>query len=287
MSSGRFWEAIASAECEILGAEYPTKGRLLWGVAPTGTPHFGYATSLLVARTAAVCGFETTCLIADYHAYLDDRKSGWNELAVRGSAYADALSPSFQETIYAHNAYVDRLYFEGLMRFSEEVLLADAVESGEGTLRRNREERRVSEVLYTIMQMYDLLHFGVAVAVCGADESPIYRCAHRILHTLNEKSPVFIFVPLCPGIETTEMHASSPGSNKIPLDASELRVAGLVRSASAEQCGLLAEHVRAVLRPLASAANMPVLQRECATRRLEDEVSELLAFLRDGTRHST
>ena len=47
------------------------------GIAPTGPPHIGYYRAIAKQIDLIKAGFKHKVLIADLHAYLDDRKAPW------------------------------------------------------------------------------------------------------------------------------------------------------------------------------------------------------------------
>lgn len=193
---------------------------IFWGAAPTGEPHFGYLATLLAIRLAASVGFHTTLFVADYHGYLDDEKSQWETLFESRQAYAATLAPSFDQTLYGYTEYRTPEYMDGLLRFSRHLSVSEALRSGDGTLRRGLDDRSTAELLYVLMQLYDLQHFEVDVAICGQDESPIYEAWDRLRSGRGIlRDSAFLYMPMCPGVEEPEMHASSPQSNRIGLHA--------------------------------------------------------------------
>jgi len=62
-----------------------------WGIAPTGPPHIGYYRTISKQIDLINAGFKHKVLIADLHAYLDDRKAEWETLEIRGKVYEICL----------------------------------------------------------------------------------------------------------------------------------------------------------------------------------------------------
>ena len=58
-----------------------------YGTAPTGPFHIGYLIPLGKIVDLVNSNGKGTILIADYHAYLDDRKTPWEELSIRSEYY--------------------------------------------------------------------------------------------------------------------------------------------------------------------------------------------------------
>ncbi len=231
MTADAFHHSTPSAFPDVLyevGLKWSLKGaalprRLLWGVAPTGPPHLGYVPHLLTSRRLQRAGCHTILLVADFHAYLDDEKAAWEELEVNSARYIADLAPSFSEVRRAAVDYLVPAYFEGLIRMSSRVPAQIALDAGDGTLRLALADRKVADILYTAMQMYDLEYYDVDFALCGRDEAPIYEGAFAAIPGLGS-STSYAYLPVCPGVESDEMHASDSQSNKILLTASEAEV---------------------------------------------------------------
>ena len=207
---------------DALIAARPARQRkaMLWGVAPTGDPHLGYLPALLTSRLLVQTGMETVLLLADFHAFLDDQKTSWEQLDERTRRYQELLAPSFSRCLRAQAEYLHPRYVTGLIQFSESVELEQAVRFGNGTLRRDSDQRRCSEVLYVLMQLFDLAYFDVGLAICGEDEAPIYRGWEEVSSRSSHNDGVkFMYVPMCPGVEEPEMHASSTATNRVNLDS--------------------------------------------------------------------
>lgn len=202
------------------GGEGPNASRqAFWGVAPTGEPHLGYLPTLLASRILQEDGWSTTLFIGDYHGYLDDEKTQWSDLNGRANCYSRVLASSFGRTLSAQIEYRTPEYIDGLLKFSRHLTVEKALRLGDGTLRRDISQRQTSDILYVLMQMYDIVHFDVGLGICGQDESPIYRGWETVPGASREKAIYFLYIPMCPGVQLPEMHASSPAGNRISIDA--------------------------------------------------------------------
>ena len=193
-----------------------SKARILWGVAPTGDVHLGYAASLLLLRKLQKMGAEVILLLANYHGYFDCGKTQWESIADRTRHYRKAFARvGFPNVIETKNFYIHADYIELLFRTSALCSIKDALAAGCGTLRAPPKKAAISDLLYVLTQVVDVQYLGVNVVLCGQDESPIYRYGLAMLAKKFNLNCSHIYLPMCPGLKTTEMHASDDVQNKI------------------------------------------------------------------------
>jgi tyrosyl-tRNA synthetase len=187
---------------------------MLWGAAPTGAIHLGYCGYFGLLREAAQQGIEPVVVVADYHAYLDSEKSRWSQLDDRARDYCRVLQAAgFTDVRRTRVSYSDPQYFEGLMKLSRHFGVEKCLQSGTDTFAVNG--RSAAELLYVLTQVYDLSYFGVDSVTCGLDESAIYRMGAPILGEYESVKRQQWYLPMCPGLLKTEMHASDESDNKI------------------------------------------------------------------------
>src|SRR4051812_12741356 len=60
---------------------------IYWGTAPTSTPHIAYFLPMLKIVDFLAAGCKVKILLADIHAYLDDKKVGRKKVAHRTKFY--------------------------------------------------------------------------------------------------------------------------------------------------------------------------------------------------------
>jgi tyrosyl-tRNA synthetase len=203
--------------------------RVLWGVAPTGPPHFGYAPFLGLLRHFAVHGAEIILLIANYHGFLDSRKTPLNEIRDKTRSYkksfTDLQVPS-EWLVETNLFYFEPNYFRGLMEFTAQFQIDELFHSAAGTLRSAATNKKtVGDVFYVATQIYDVAHLDVDCVLCGNDEAGIYKSGLPMLETITQKNVGVLYLPIAPGIEKDEMHSSDDPSNKLLLSATSEDIA--------------------------------------------------------------
>jgi len=158
---------------------------VLWGVAPTGPIHVGYLIPVSKLLDLKKLGFKINLLIADLHAYLDDKKSGLETLKVRTKYYehcfkALGLKNNIRYIYGAKDIHLKRDYLEELFILSVESKLDDIWKSFITTL-RIKDFPTVSSFIYTLMQILDVKYLNVDLVLVGDDELPIYIYAINLL----------------------------------------------------------------------------------------------------------
>lgn len=205
------------AECDFVSDSTATV-RVLWGVAPTGSIHLGYAAYLFLLRRLRAAGAEVILLVANYHGYLDSNKAKWEAIDRRTLYYKQVFTRAgFPTPLETKDFYRSADYIESLFRFSGLCRVRDALLAGQGTLRATPETASVSDLLYVATQVLDVHFLRVNLVTCGMDESSIYRYGLPLLQEHFGWRCSHIYLPPCPGIIAAEMHASDGAQNKILL----------------------------------------------------------------------
>lgn len=190
--------------------------KILWGVAPTGDFHFGYAANLLFIRKLMKLGSEPLILIANYHGYLDSEKTEWTNIDHRTKLYKDTFSEvGFDNTIETKNVYSDPNYLVEVFKISKFFNVEDLHKAGITTLTERMGCLTLAELLYVAAQILDIKIFGVDAVMCGLDEADIYRYGIPIIENAYSISVDWFYLNLCPGLNQCEMHCTDDNDNKI------------------------------------------------------------------------
>lgn len=157
-------------------------------------------------------------LLANYHAYLDYGKSEWDEINERSEIYRSTFEKMGFTVLESRSFYPTSQYFHRLIQLSAYFKVSDILKAGDTTLACLESDATTAELLYTAAQIVDVEFLKSDLVICGQDESPIYRYGLPILKKLCGHIANYAYLPVCPGIHRSEMHASDPDSNKILLD---------------------------------------------------------------------
>ncbi len=192
-----------------------------WGIAPTGPIHIGYFVP--VGRFIALqrAGGRGKVLIADYHAYLDDRKTPWEEMEVRAGYYLEVLRALFEAFSNKQPEFILGSEFQKSPSYIEDVLKASAFVTVKRAKRAASEVVRMSgsvklsSLIYPVMQIVDVKALSVDLALGGIDQRHIYALAREILPKIGYKKGVYVFTPLITSLKGpgSKMSASRPETN--------------------------------------------------------------------------
>lgn len=227
------------------------------GFAPTGRLHLGYLIPIVKIADFINTGFKFKFLIADMHAFLDDKKTPWEKLDLRAKYYEETIRAVFR-SIGVSDKKVE--FVKGSdFQLTKEYMLDVLHLAGDITL--NRSKRAASEVvrfkddpklggfIYPIMQILDPVYMNVDVSFGGIDQRGIYMLGREVLPKMKGKTLSCVFTPLLPGLTGSKMSASDDKS-KIDLLDSEKEVVDKLKKAycpagEAKNNGVLAfiEHV--------------------------------------------
>ena len=110
-------------------------------------------------------------------------------------------------------------YFIDLQKLALKTTIARAERSMD-MISRREDNPKVSRIIYPLMQVIDIVHLGVDVAIGGMDQRKIHMLARDNLPKIGYKPPVCIHLPLIHGIDGSEKMSSSK-NNFIALDDDE------------------------------------------------------------------
>ncbi|MEM4176308.1 MAG: tyrosine--tRNA ligase [Nitrososphaeria archaeon] len=188
-----------------------------YGTAPTGPFHIGYLVPLGKVADLVKAGVRMKILLADIHAYMDDRKTDWELLKVRTEYYFKCISLLLKESDVEYcvgsSFQFEKEYFEKLYRMSALITVSRAQRAASMVTRMK--EPKVSELVYPIMQAIDCDALKVNIALGGIDQRHIYMLTREYFPLLGIKPVTCVFTPLIPSLKgpDVKMSASIPESN--------------------------------------------------------------------------
>mgnify|MGYP000669193379 CR=1 FL=1 len=196
-------EVVTEEEGRELAAN-PEGKRAYVGYEPSGVLHIGHmltATKLMDLQDA---GFEVTVLLADVHAYLNDKGSfeEIRETAERMKAQflAYGLDEEQTEFVYGSEFEFDREYVLDLHALELETSISRAqramseIKSGDTVT--------VSQAVYPLMQALDIVYLDVDLAVGGMEQRKVHMLARDTLPKISEEAPTCLHTPLIADLQT-------------------------------------------------------------------------------------
>ena len=212
-------EIISEAELKKL-LQSKKKPTAYVGYAPTGRIHIGYLFPLNKIVDFQKAGIEVTVLVADLHAYLDDRKTPWQKLRYRAEVYQKTIQSAIKvlggdprkiRFVIGSSFQLKANYFTPVLQMAGDITLARAKRAASEVVRFGNEPR-LGGFLYPLMQTQDIVGLGADIAFGGIDQRGIYMLSREVLPEMNHKKPICIFTPLLPGLSGGKMSASVPES---------------------------------------------------------------------------
>jgi tyrosyl-tRNA synthetase len=196
-------EVVTETEGREL-AEAPDGTRAYVGSEPSGVLHIGHmltATKLIDLQEA---GFEVTVLLADVHAYLNDKGSfeAIRETAdrMKEQFLAYGLDEERTEFVLGSEFQFNREYILDLHALELETTLSRAeramadIKSGDSVT--------VSQAVYPLMQALDIVYLDVDLAVGGMEQRKVHMLARDTLPQIGESSPTCLHTPLIADLDT-------------------------------------------------------------------------------------
>jgi len=195
------------------------------GYEPSGKIHMGHVLTVNKLIDLQNAGFEVTVLLADVHAYLNEKGTmeEVREVADFNKECFIALGLEEGKTnfVYGSDYQLEPGYMLNVLKMARNTTLNRAKRSMD-EVSRSADNPRVSQMVYPLMQAVDIAILGVDVAVGGIDQRKIHMLAREGLPGLGYKAPICIHTPILLGLDGKKM--SSSANNFISMDDSEKAV---------------------------------------------------------------
>ncbi len=221
-------EVVTEEELRNL-LETVDKPKAYVGYEPSGEIHIGHMMTVQKLIDLQEAGFRVTVLLADVHAYLNEK--GDFEYISEVAEYnkrafiALGLDESKTEFVLGSEFQLEREYVLDLLKMSRITTLKRARRSMDEVSRR-KEDPMVSQMIYPLMQALDIAHLGVDLAVGGIDQRKIHMLARENLPRLGYKAPVCLHTPIIVGLDGQKMSSSKGNyiSVRDPEDVVERKI---------------------------------------------------------------
>jgi tyrosyl-tRNA synthetase len=190
---------------KAIGKDKP-KGYI--GFEPSGSVHLGWKICTNKIKDFIECGFDFTVLLADWHAYINDKLGGDIEkIKLCGKYMEDCFAAMGVDKtkikfVYASNYVGDPDYWEIVLRTSKATSVA-RVKRAMDIMGRDADEaeKDLSKLFYPAMQVSDIFYLDIDVAYGGMDQRHAHMLARDVAKKIGKKSPVAIHTPLLTGLQ--------------------------------------------------------------------------------------
>jgi len=188
---------------EVLGKDKP---RAYIGFEPSGMVHLGWKICTNKIKDFIRCGFEFIVLLADWHAYINDKLGGDIEKIRECGRYMEdcfaAMGVEGVKFTYVSDYVSDPSYWELVLKTSKATSVARVKRAMDIMGRREDEaEKDLSKLFYPAMQVADIFYLDVDVAYGGLDQRHAHMLARDVSRKLSRKPPVAVHTPLLTGLQ--------------------------------------------------------------------------------------
>ena len=188
------------------------------GFEPSGTVHLGWKICTNKIRDFLDCGFDFTVLLADWHAYINDKLGGdLEKIKLCGRYMEDCFASMGVDKdkvrfVYASDYVGDPKYWEMVLKTAKATSVA-RVKRAMDIMGRDAEEaeKDLSKLFYPAMQVSDIFYLDLDVAYGGTDQRHAHMLARDVSKKLGRKAPVAIHTPLLTGLQA--------GGRMVPIEA--------------------------------------------------------------------
>ncbi|MCD6223187.1 MAG: tyrosine--tRNA ligase [Thermoplasmata archaeon] len=193
------------------------------GFEPSGFVHLGWLMCGEKVKDLVNAGFDVTILLADWHAWINDKLNG-NMDAIRtcGEYIKDAFAAMGVKGvryIYASDIVKDVNYWNLILKIAKATSLARVRRAMDIMGRKAEEaEKDFSKFIYPIMQVADIFYLGVDAALGGMDQRHAHMLARDFADKAKMKKPVALHTPIISSLkakgrmDVAKMSKSKPGS---------------------------------------------------------------------------
>jgi tyrosyl-tRNA synthetase len=224
-------EIVTHEELEKL-LESGQTPRAYVGYEPSGKIHMGHVLTVNKLIDLQQSGFEITVLLADVHAYLNEKGTmeEVRKIAEFNKECFIALGLDQKKTryVYGSDFQLESDYLLNVLKLGRSITLNRAKRSMD-EVSRSADNPMVSQMIYPLMQAVDIAMLNVDVAVGGIDQRKIHMLAREELPGLGFKAPICIHTPILIGLDGNKMSSSS--NNFISMDDNEKTVGKKIRKA--------------------------------------------------------
>ena len=197
--------------------------RAYCGYEPSGPIHLGHLVTLMKLKQLHDAGIKVTVLLADYHAWLN-RKGEWEFIHEEARKWEESirkLGLENAEFILGSKYQRSVEYFDDILLLGLQASIKRGIRSME-MVARDYEHARISQIFYPLMQIADIKHLNVDIAVGGMEQRKIHALGRETCKSIGLDSFIAIHTPLISSLlGEGKMSSSIPDSNISLNDSDE------------------------------------------------------------------
>ncbi len=200
-------EEVVTVE-ELKNALDKPRPKAYIGFEPSGVVHIGWKICTNKINDFLACGFDFTVLLADWHAFINDKLGGDIEkIKLCGKYMEDCFAAMGVDTrmvrfVYASEYVNDAKYWELVLRTAKATSVA-RVKRAMDIMGRGEEEaeKDLSKLFYPAMQVSDIFYLDLDVAYGGTDQRHAHMLARDVAKKIGRVPPVAIHTPLLTSLQ--------------------------------------------------------------------------------------
>jgi len=197
--------------------------RAYCGYEPSGPIHLGHLVTLMKLKQLHDAGIKVIVLLADYHAWLN-RKGDWEFIHEEARKWEESIKKLGLENadfILGSSYQRSVEYFDDILVLGLQASIKRGIRSME-MVARDYEHARISQIFYPLMQIADIKHLKVDIAVGGMEQRKIHALGRETGKSIGLDSFIAIHTPLISSLlGEGKMSSSIPDSNISLNDSNE------------------------------------------------------------------
>jgi tyrosyl-tRNA synthetase len=214
-------EVVTEEEVRALSDD-PGGRRAYVGYEPSGVLHIGHMLTANKLIDLQEAGFECVVLLADVHAYLND-KGTFEEIRetadrMREQFLAYGLEESNTEFVLGSDYQLDEVYTLDLHALELETTVARA-QRAMAEIQRG-DHAKVSQMVYPLMQALDIEYLDLDLAVGGLDQRKVHMLAREVLPAAGYDARPALHTPILADLSTGVGKMSSSEGVTISMEDS-------------------------------------------------------------------
>ncbi|MFB6197483.1 MAG: tyrosine--tRNA ligase [Halobacteriaceae archaeon] len=225
-------EVITEEEVRELAAN-PEGKRVYVGYEPSGVLHVGHTLAANKLIDLQECGFEVVILLADVHAYLNE-KGTFEEIRetarqMKSQFLAYGLDEASTEFVFGTDFQLEEEYVLDLHSLGQEVTLKRAQRAMAEL--QGGETAKVSHVIYPLMQALDIEYLDLDLAVGGMDQRKVHMLHREEIPSLGYEARPCIHTPIIADLTSGEGKMSSSTGITISMEDSKAELQEKINAA--------------------------------------------------------
>ncbi len=179
------------------------------GFEPSGIVHLGWKICTNKIKDFIDSGFEFIVLLADWHAYINDKLGGDLEKIKACGKYMEdcfaamGVNRNKVKFVYASDYINSSDYWGLVIKTAKSISLSRAKRAMDIMGRKSEEaEKDLSKLFYPTMQVSDIFYLDLDVAYGGMDQRRAHMLAREVAKKIGKKIPVAIHTPILTGLQS-------------------------------------------------------------------------------------